>query len=148
MRLYDPELNILPFTGAVEYLRSVGISGTTRQLQAMVEAHRRHVEKFIARGAQVAPAQIAEGVSRIPPPMGDTRWVDVNQRGMDLGMSAMGILEQRINAGGMEDKDLIAAAKLGQTAATTRATLEMKGSIKRAEAIARLAAGMDNPAEA
>jgi len=148
LRLYDPDLNVLPVTGAIEYLRSVGIAGTTRQLQAIALSHRRHVDKFLERGAAVAPALIEEGLSHIPPPMGDVKWVDVNQRGMDVGASALVLLEQRIRAGGMEDKDVISAAKLGQTAAHKRAELEMKGAMKRAESIARLAAGISKPAEA
>lgn len=147
IRLYDPDLNPLPLAGAVEYLRTVGMDGTNRQLRAIALVHRRHVDKFIERGGAVAPAELKDGVSRIPPPVGNTRWVDVNQQGMDVGSTALQQIGERMKTGGMEDKDLIAVAKIGQGAATVRATLEMKGALKRAEAIARLASGLSKPQE-
>lgn len=147
MRLFDEDLNHLPIKGAVEYLRAVGLEGTRRQLEAIAMTHRRHVDKFLARGAAVAPAQIAEGVTRIPPPVGNTRWLDANQSGIDVGMSALGQIATRLQSGAMEDRDVIAVAKLGQTAASKRADLELKGALKRAESIARLASGFSLPPE-
>jgi hypothetical protein len=145
MRLYDEELNPLPLEGAVEYLKTVNLDGTKRQLEAIALTHRRHVDKFLERGGAVAPAQIEDGVTRIPAAAGPSRWVDVNQGGMDVGMTAIGIIETRLQSGAMEDKDVIAVAKLGQTAAAKRADLEMKGALKRAESIARLASGFASP---
>jgi hypothetical protein len=148
IRLFDPELLPLPLDGAVEYLRAVGFAGTNRQVQAIALSHRRHIEKWMEHAVGIAPAHIESGVSKIPRPMGDTRWIDLNQRGMDVGSEALALLSQRIATGGMEDKDVIAAAKLGQAAASTRANLELKGALKRAEALAKLAAGFTKPAEA
>lgn len=145
IRLYDPELNPLPVIGAVEYLRSVGLTGTNRQLQAFALSHRRHVDKWLERGAAIAPADLADGVSRIPAPMGNTRWLDVNQQGMDIGAQAATLLIDRMQSGGMEDKDLISVAKLGQNAAMTRATLELKGAIKRKAMELQLASGFKRP---
>lgn len=147
IRLYDPELAHIPLEGAVEYLRAVGLSGTNRQLQAMAITHRRHVDKWMERGAAVAPALIEQGVQRIAAPIGDTRWVDLNQSGMDLGAQANAKLRERIATGGMEDKDLVSIARMGQGAAKTRAELEMKGALKRAQEIAKLASGFSKPAE-
>jgi hypothetical protein len=147
IRLYDPELNPLPVAGAVEYLRAVGLSGTNRQLQAIALSHRRHVDKWMERGGAIAPAQIAEGVSRIPQPIGNTGWVDLTQRGMDAGSEALRIIAERMRTGAMEDKDVIAVAKLGQVAASKRADLELKGALKRAESIARLASGIARPVD-
>lgn len=147
LRLYDPDLNPLPLAGGVEYLRSVGMDGTKRQLEAIALAHRRHVDKFIERGGAIAPAQIADGVTRLPPPAGDTRWLDLNQVGMNVGLSALSEIATRLQSGAMEDKDVIAVAKLGQTAAAKRADLELKGALKRAESIARLASGFSQPPE-
>lgn len=144
-RLYDPELKPLPLAGAVEYLRAVGLGGTKRQLEAIALTHRRHIDAFLERGGAVAPAQIAEGVSRIPAAVGNTAWVDVNQSGMDIGMAALGMLSERVRTGGMEDKDLISVAKLGQAAASTRASLEIKGALKRAQSIGQLASGFKRP---
>lgn len=147
MRLFDPELNHLPIKGAVDYLRTVGLEGTRRQLEAIAMTHRRHVDKFLARGGSVAPAQITEGLTRIPPPSGPASWVDVNQNGMSVGLTALGQIADRLQSGAMEDRDVIAVAKLGQTAAAKRADLELKGALKRAESIARLASGFSQPPE-
>lgn len=146
-RLFDPEMNPLPLAGAIEYLQAVGLTGTARQLQAIALRHRRHIEKWIERGSAIAPAQIEDGLSRIPAPAGNTSWVDVNQQGMNAGLTALQQIAGRMQTGTMEDKDLIAVAKIGQGAATVRATLEMKGALKRAEAIARLASGLSKPQE-
>lgn len=146
-RLFDPEMTPLPLAGAVEYLQTVGLTGTARQLQAIALRHRRHIEKWAERGASIAPAQIAEGVSRIPAVAGNTRWVDGNQQGMDLGTAAGNIIAERLRAGSMEDKDVISVLKVGQNAVAVRASLEMKGALKRAEAIARLASGFGSPQE-
>lgn len=146
-RMFDKDLNPLPIAGAVDYLRTVGLTGTSRQLAAIVLNHRRHVEKFLDRGAQVAPAQIVEGISRIPPPRGDVGWVDVNQGVMSAGDAARQILMDRLqtNPGGFETKDLTAIMNSGSTAATSRASAEMKGQIRRAEALAKLASGFSKP---
>lgn len=136
--LYDAALDHTPPRPALEYLRSVGIAVTERNLRAMVAGHRRHVDKFLDRGGNVAPAQFVDGISRIDPKR--TSWVELNQQGMNAGASALDILKDRLQH--MEDKDLISVARMGQAAASTRASLEMKGAMKRAEEIARLAAGL------
>lgn len=148
-RLFDPDMNPLPLAAAVEYLQTVGLTGTGRQLQAIALRHRRHIEQWVERGAAIAPAQIIDGngVTRLPAAAGNTRWVDVNQQGMDVGSTALGQIAERLTAGAMEDKDVIAVAKLGQTAAAKRADLELKGALKRAESIARLASGFSQPPE-
>lgn len=143
IRLFGPDLTHLPTEGAVAYLRDVGLEGTIRQLQAKVLVHRRHVDRFLEAGGAVAPAKLVEGVSRIRPPVGDTRWVDVNQQGMDIGATAMQILAARLDA--LEPRELIAVANLGQAAAAKRADLEVKGHLRKAEQLARLAAGIRRP---
>lgn len=141
IRLYDPDLNHLPFDGGLEYLRSVGLAGTKRMLMAKLLQHRRHVDHWLAKSAgAVAPAQIAEGVSRIERPL-PTTWVDANQQGIDVGSAALTILGNGLET--LEARELIAVAKIGQSAAGVRASLEMKGAIKRAEEISRLASGFD-----
>lgn len=149
IRLYDPDLVWLPLEGAVEYLQGVGLSGTSRQLNAVALTHRRHVDKFIAAEGAVAPADTAEGMSRIPRPIGRTTWVDVNQRGMDIGRTALDALEERLKIpDAIATKDLVAVANLGQSAAAKRADLEMKGQLRRAEALAQIASGFRKPEEA
>lgn len=145
LRMYDADLNHLPITGAREYVQAIGVDGTVKALDQRLRAHRKHVDRFLERGAAVAPAQFEDGVSRIPPATGPVGWLDVNQQGMDIGNAANAVLLSRLLAGGMEDKDVIAAAKLGQGAAMKRAELELKGALKRAQSIARLAAGFAPP---
>lgn len=147
IRLYDENLDHLPVTGAREYVQSVGLAGNRRQLDQRLRAHRKHVDRFIARGGIITPAQIEGGVTRLQSPTGPVRWLDVNQQGMDIGDAANAVLLRRLLDGQMEDRDVISAAKLGQSAAAKRAELEMKGSLKRAEQIARLASGFGPAAE-
>lgn len=139
IRMYEQDtLEHLPTDAAVMYLRRVGIEGTARQLKAKVLRHRHHVDQFLNRGGAVAPAQIVEGISRIEP-LPPAAWVDTNQAGINLGMAAIGRLAEKLP--NLDARDLIAVAKIGQTAAVARATLESKGEIKRAERIAALASG-------
>lgn len=149
MRLFDEQLNRLPTRGALDYLKTLVMDGTDKTLRQRVLRHRDHVQKWLDAGAVVVPGQVVEGVSRIPEPTGPVRWIDANQRGMDVGQRALEVLEERLrNPFMMEDKDVIAAAKLGQSAARTRADLEIKGALRRADQIGRLASGFAPPTEA
>lgn len=149
LRLFGADLNPLPLEAAVEYLRASGLAGTNRQLSAFALTHRRHVEKFIEHEGAIAPAQIVEdGVTRLAPSPDKSRWVDVNQAVMDTGMKASEIIAQRLRTpDSIEIKDLVAIQASGAAAASKRAELEMKGLLKRGESIARLAAGIQRPAE-
>lgn len=147
IRLYDPDLNHVPLVGAVEYLRDVGLTGTVRQLEARALAHRRHVQRWLDGGGAIAPAKIEAGVSRIPAAPVNATWLDTNQQGMNIGLRALGEINELIGAGMLGPKELVSVARLGQTAATKRADLEMKGQLRRQENMARLAAGFRKPAE-
>lgn len=145
IRLYDADLKYLPVEGAVSYLRSVGFGGTARNIKAAALRHRHHVDAFIERDGATAPAQ--PDVTRIPPPVGNVGWVDVNQGVMNLGAQAAMLLEERLrtNATAIDTKDMIAIVGAGSAAASMRANAEMKGQLRRAEAIAKLAAGFTQP---
>lgn len=147
IRLYDPSLAHLPFEGAVEYLQAVGLSGTKRQLTAIAMSHRRHVDKFIAREGAVAPADGT--TTRIPAPIGDIGWVDVNQGVMNTGAQAQQLLIERLRTQGdaMDTKDLLGIMNAGASAATARASAEMKGQLRKAEALAKLASGFQKAPE-
>jgi hypothetical protein len=127
-----------PRGAAIDYLRSVGIGSGESALRSMLGTHKRHVQAFMERGAVMAPGEVMDGLSKIPD-LRPTTWIELQQAGMDLGASAHDILKTRIAL--MSDEDLIAVARLGQTAAASRAVLQMKGALKNAEDIARLAAG-------
>lgn len=145
IRLYDANLGYLPTDGAVEYLRAVGFGGTPRNLKAAALRHRHHVDQFIARDGATAPAH--EGVTRIPAPIGNISWVDMNQGAMNVGAQATAILEARLRTApdGIETKDLLGVVGVASAAASARAKAEMSGQIKRAEAFARLASGIKRP---
>lgn len=146
IRLYDRDLAHLPTVGAVEYLRSVGIAEPTRDtLLKYARRHRDHIDEFIARDGATAPA--TENVTRVPAPVGNVGWVDVNQGVMSAGAEATAILTERIRTMGqeMDTKDLVSVMNAGSTAATMRASAEMKGQLRRAEAMAKLASGFRKP---
>ncbi len=150
LREFDENLNPLPLDAAVDYLRAVGFAGTQRNIKAAALRHRRHVEKFVEHQGAIAPAQIVEdGVTRLAPSSTKASWVDVNQRVMDTGMQASEIIAERLrtNAAAIEVRDLVAIQASGSAAASKRAELELKGLLKRGESIARLAAGIQRPAE-
>lgn len=146
---------------AAEYLESIGLEGPKRNLEKRMQTHRRHVERFMARPSQaIAPMQLIPGgkkddaaaavdpktIQRYIPPekRGPSRWVDVQQNGMDVGNDALAIIEQRLRSGMMEDKDIISVAKLGQTAASKRGDLEAKGRrLNQVDELIRMAAGME-----
>lgn len=146
IRLYDPELRPLPLEGAVEYLQAVGLTGTKRQIQAIALTHRHHVDQWVRAGGAVAPAQ-ADGVSRLPPPPSNARWVDVNQQVMNTGLQASELIAERlaVTPDLIEMRDLVAIQAGGHAAAAKRADLEMKGVLRQQQAMARLAAGLDEP---
>jgi hypothetical protein len=141
--LYDEQFGHLPVENAVAHQREVGLTGTERQLKANALAHRRHIDKWMETDGAIAPVSDESGVVRIPPPTGPSNWMDANQQGMDIGVQAIGYLTPLLPT--LEPADLIAVAKLGQTAATTRAGFEAKGQIRKMEALARLASGRKRP---
>lgn len=150
LRLYDEQLQHVPVDAAIEYLRAVGFAGAQRNLKANALRHRHHVDQFIAHQGAISPAQIVEdGVTRLAPTLEKARWVDVNQRVMDTGLQASEIIAERLRtkADGIEIKDLVAIAASGSAAASKRAELEMKGQLRKAEALARIASGIDRPLE-
>lgn len=145
IRLYDRDLTHLPHAGAIEYLRSVGMSGSHTALLGATRRHRNHIDEFIARDGATAPAEVI----RIPAPVGDVGWVDVNQGVMTAGAEATAILQERIRTRGadMDTKDLTAIMNSGSTAASMRASAEMKGQLRKAEALAKLASGFQKAPE-
>lgn len=145
IRLYDRDLTPLPVAGAVEYLQSIGFSGSKRTFAGLAVTHRKHVDAFIARDGAIAPAQI----TRIPAPVGDVGWVDVNQHVMTAGDLAAALLAERVRTQGdeMATKDLTAIMNSGSTAAAMRASAEMKGQLRKAEALAKLASGFQKAPE-
>lgn len=128
IRLWDEHGNALPPKAALEYLRGIGMGGTDQAIRDRIKTHRTHVEKWMSEGAVTvySPARAESKVIRVDDtPRGPSRWLDVQQQGMDIGSEALRLLADRL--GTMEDKELIAVAKMGQSAASKRADLEAKG---------------------
>lgn len=122
-----------------QYLKSIGIAGSKRALEARAETHRDHCERYV-NGERRNVA--AEGEVVIPK-LGPARWLDVQQDAMDVGREALSKALERLSAGEMEDKDVIALAKLGVGAAGTRANLEAKGrKLNQMDELLQLAAGL------
>lgn len=65
----------------------------------------------------------------------------MNEAAIDTGLDALGLLQARL--GTMEDRELIAVAKLGQAASSKRGDWEAKGrQLNQMDALIRLAAGL------
>jgi len=86
----------------------------------LVTRHAVHVEASWREPTKAAPASEREAA------LFATDFVSVTDAASQLGMKAMDKLGARIASGDMEDRDLVAAAKLGVNAAGLRATVAMK----------------------
>jgi hypothetical protein len=140
--MYTADGGKLPPKPVTEYLRSIGMSGTPRQLSIRVGAHRKHIDRWLSYGAPLPPAAADDGVIHVPAPTGDQRWIDVNQNAMNIGNDALRDLNVRLASGEMETKEVIALAKLGVNAATNRGALEQKGrALNGIDRLLQLAAG-------
>jgi len=140
--MYDEDGNRLPTKPVTEYLRSIGMTGTPNALTGRVATHRKHIDRWIERGSKVIPATHDDGITRIGPQMGSQRWIDVNQNAMDIGNDALRDLAARLDSGEMSTSDVIALARIGVGAATTRGALEQKGkALTGIDRLLQLAAG-------
>lgn len=141
-RLYDEKGRHLPTRPVIEYLRSIGIVGSPQKLYNRVITHRKHLDRWLLRGAVVSPLHIDEGISRIPEPAGPIRWLDAQQNAIDLGNEALRSLAARMASGELEVRDEIALAKLGVSSANVRGAMEQKGkALSSIDQLLRLAAG-------
>jgi hypothetical protein len=141
-RMWNERLKFLGYAETIEYLRSIGIGGSDDSLRRALTRHRQHVEEWAAAGAPNVYTPGAPQIQRLSPPeRGPTRWLDVTQTGVDLGMESLRLLRARMED--MSDRDLIAVARLGLGAATTIGNMEARGrALHQVDAILRLAAGI------
>jgi hypothetical protein len=141
LRLWDEEANRIP-GGAQQvarYLASIGIAGSKRALEARVEKHRDHAERY----ADGERKNVSASGEVIIPKLGPARWLDVQQDAMDAGRSAIAAATERLTEGGMQNKDIIALAKLGVGAAGKRADLEARGrKLNQMDELLQMAAGL------
>ncbi len=127
------------YTAGRAYIRGMGLDATTRVLDRRLSAHAEHVEVAM-RGGPALPGALV----RVEPP-GPSYWLDVNQNAVNVGNEALGVLASHL--GDMEDKELVAVAKLGVTAAQKVGDWEAKGrKLAQVDSLIRLASGMNDGA--
>jgi hypothetical protein len=101
-----------------------------------LKMHADHVEVSMLGGQPAAPGAL----TRIEP-AGPSHWLDVNQNAVNIGNEALGVIQSHL--GDMEDKELVAVAKLGVTAAQKVGDWEAKGrKLAQVDSLIRLASGM------
>jgi len=122
-----------------KYIRGMGIPITSEALDRRLKHHADHVEV----GLQGGPA-MPGALTRVVPP-GPVYWLDANQAAVNVGAEALGMIHERMPE--MEDKELVAVAKLGVVAAQKVGDWEAKGrKLAQIDSLIRLASGMDDGA--
>lgn len=141
-RIWREDGSFIGYTDAAAYLRSIGMTGSDEAIRKRIARHRAHVEAWLAEGAPNAYTPGVEAVRRIATAeRGPVRWLDVAQTGAELGMESLRLLSMRL--GTMDDRDLIAVAKLGLGAANKIGDMEARGrALYQVDGILRLAAGL------
>jgi hypothetical protein len=137
VRMFTPDgQRKADYAEAKRYIRSIGYSDPSdRTLVRYLSAHANHVEKSMAGPTAAVPSDL----TRLEPP-GPSRWLDVNQNAQNVGNEALGIILSRLDV--MEDRDLVAVAKIGVQAAQKHGDWEAKGrKLAQVDEIIRLAAG-------
>jgi hypothetical protein len=126
-------------TAAAAYVREIGFSMAGDILRRRLMNHGDHVE-IAMRGGPALP----DALTRVEPP-GPSHWLDVNQNAVNVGNEALGVIQAHL--GDMEDRELVAVAKLGVTAAQKVGDWEAKGrKLAQIDSLIRLASGMDDGA--
>lgn len=128
------------YGAAAEYVRGLGYPPiSTKTLNNRLSNHADHVE-IAMQGGPALPSALTP----LTPP-GPAYWLDVNQNAVNVGNEALGVLAAHL--GDMEDKELVAVAKLGVVAAQKVGDWEAKGrKLAQIDSLIRLASGMDDGA--
>ena len=125
---------------AAAYVEGMGYSVPRDLMTRRLNVHGEHVEVSMVGGQPAAPGALA----RIEPP-GPAYWLDANQAAVNVGFEALGMIHERMPE--MEDKELVAVAKLGVVAAQKVGDWEAKGrKLAQIDSLIRLASGMDDGA--
>jgi hypothetical protein len=123
---------------AAQYIRGILGKGnvSSETLSKRLANHASHVE-LAMQGGPAAPGAL------VPlEPEGPAYWLDVNQNAVNVGNAALGVIATRMPD--MEDKELVAVAKLGVTAAQKVGDWEAKGrKMAQIGDLIRLASGME-----
>lgn len=128
------------YTAARTYVRGLYPGQVTNEtLNRRLIHHADHVE-LAMRGGPALPSAL----TRVEP-AGPAYWLDANQNAVNVGNEALGMIHERMPD--MEDKELVAVAKLGVVAAQKVGDWEAKGrKLAQIDSLIRLASGMDDGA--
>ena len=123
------------YRDAKEYVRAIGYGAVPdRTLTRYLSQHAKHVETAMAGGPAV-PAELTKIA-----PVGPAHWLDVNQNAVETGNAALARLNARLDV--MEDRELVAVAKLGVAAAQKVGDWEAKGrKLAQVDELIKLASG-------
>lgn len=139
VRLYSPDGIRLTgrgaYAAAAGYVKGMGYSIPHDQMIRRLKAHGEHVEVSMQGGQPAAPGAL---IPVVPP--GPAYWLDVNQNAVNVGNDALTMISGRMAE--MEDKELVAVAKIGVTAAQKVGDWEAKGrKLAQIGDLIRLASG-------
>ena len=122
---------------AAMYIEGMGYSMPRRLMTSRLNDHGKHVELSLAGEEPVLPSSL----SRVEP-AGPVHWLDANQNAINVGNEALGMIVARMPE--MEDRELVAVAKIGVTAAQRAGDWEAKGrKLAQIGDLIRLASGME-----
>lgn len=136
VRLFTPDgLRKGDYREAKDYVKAIGYGKVPdRALTRYLSQHAKHVETAMA-GGPAAPAELTKIA-----PVGAAHWLDVNQNAVDIGNEALGVIRSRLDV--MEDRELVAVAKLGVSAAQKVGDWEAKGrKLAQVDELIKLASG-------
>lgn len=124
------------YRDAKEYVKAIGYGKIPdKSLSRYLSQHAKHVEAAMA-GGPAAPGELTKIA-----PAGPSHWLDVNQNAVDIGNEALGVLHSRLDI--MEDRELVAVAKLGVSAAQKVGDWEAKGrKLAQVDELIKLASGL------
>jgi hypothetical protein len=124
------------YTAAANYVKGMGYAIPHDQMIRRLKIHGEHVE--LSMDNQVVPALPGSLIPVQPP--GPAYWLDVNQNAVNVGNDALTMISSRMPE--MEDKELVAVAKIGVTAAQKVGDWEAKGrKLAQIGDLIRLASG-------
>jgi hypothetical protein len=123
------------YTAAANYVKGMGYTVAHDLMIRRLKIHGEHVELSMQAGKPALPGSL------IPvKPEGPAYWLDVNQNAVNVGNDALSMISQRMPE--MEDKELVAVAKIGVTAAQKVGDWEAKGrKLAQIGDLIRLASG-------
>ncbi len=138
VRLFDEKGARLAPKEAIDYLRSMGATGSPTTFYNRVNKHAQHIERHLANvPAIVDPASVVP----VAPVGGPPSWVDANAQAIEVGMEALTIIRARLMD--MDDKTVVSVAKMGQSSVSKRGDWAAKGrQLDQMDAVLRLASGL------